>query len=173
MPNSSKWQDRGIIPEEGGSYADPHNTTSRMAKQRRPLDTQRSVTPAKDFQRRPHADREQEPCILCVLLGALGKDNNVTSRGQDSFANLHGFAARLYSSLTKTRAIKRQHQEIARDLVSRIERGRMLDIGTGPGKLLFEIHQINPGIELFGLDISESMVQLAKKNLVGISVNVR
>ena len=97
----------------------------------------------------------------------------MTSRGQDSFANLPGFAARLYSSLTKTRAIKRQHQEIARDLVSRIERGRMLDIGTGPGKLLFEIHQINPGIELFGLDISESMVQLAKKNLVGISVNVR
>jgi ubiquinone/menaquinone biosynthesis C-methylase UbiE len=95
------------------------------------------------------------------------------SRGQDIFVNLPSFAARLYNSLTKTKAIERQHQEIARDLVSKIEHGRILDVGTGPGRLLLEIHRLNPDIELFGLDISESMVQLARKNLVGISVNVR
>jgi ubiquinone/menaquinone biosynthesis C-methylase UbiE len=95
------------------------------------------------------------------------------SRGQDSFVNLPGLAARLYNSLTRTRAIERQHQEIAHDLVSRIECGRMLDIGTGPGKLLFEVHQLNPGIELFGLDISEAMVQLARENLTGINVNIQ
>jgi ubiquinone/menaquinone biosynthesis C-methylase UbiE len=95
------------------------------------------------------------------------------SRGQRSFVGLPSFAARLYGRLTQTRAIERQHQEIARDLVSRIECGRMLDIGTGPGKLLFEVHQLNPRIELFGLDISEAMVQLAKKNLTGINVNIQ
>jgi ubiquinone/menaquinone biosynthesis C-methylase UbiE len=95
------------------------------------------------------------------------------SKGQQSFVGLPSFAAGLYNSLTQTRAIERQHQEIARDLVSRIERGRMLDIGTGPGKLLFEVHQLNPGIELFGLDISEAMVQLARKNLTGINVDIQ
>ncbi|MCX5973349.1 MAG: class I SAM-dependent methyltransferase [Coprothermobacterota bacterium] len=95
------------------------------------------------------------------------------SRGQESFVSLPGFAARLYNNLTQTRAIERQHQEIARDLVSRIEHGRLLDIGTGPGKLLFEVHQLNSSIELFGLDISEAMVQLARKNLTGINVNIQ
>ncbi len=95
------------------------------------------------------------------------------SRGQESFVRLTGFAARLYNSLTQTRGIERQHQEIARDLVSRIEHGKLLDIGTGPGKLLYEVHQLNQGIELFGLDISEAMVQLARKNLTGINVNIQ
>lgn len=94
------------------------------------------------------------------------------SRGQESFVKFPRVAARLYNSLTQTSAIERQHREIARDLVSGIEHGRLLDIGTGPGKLLLEIHQLNPGLKLFGLDISEAMVQLARKNLTGIDVNI-
>ena len=95
------------------------------------------------------------------------------SRGQDSFVNMPGFATRLYNSLTQIKAVEQQHRDIAHDLVSRIGHGRMLDIGTGPGRLLREVHQLNPGIELFGLDISESMVQLARKNLAGINANIR
>ncbi len=95
------------------------------------------------------------------------------SRGQDSFVHMPGFAAGLYGSLTRTKAIQRQHREIARDLVSRIEGGRLLDIGTGPGKLLFEVHQLAPQVELFGLDISAAMVGLAGKNLSGIRADLR
>jgi ubiquinone/menaquinone biosynthesis C-methylase UbiE len=95
------------------------------------------------------------------------------SRGQANFINLPGFAAKLYNNLTHTKAIERQHREIAADLVSRMDHGRLLDVGTGPGKLLFEIHRLNPGIALFGLDISTAMVQLARKNLEGINVELR
>jgi ubiquinone/menaquinone biosynthesis C-methylase UbiE len=42
-----------------------------------------------------------------------------------------------------------------------------LDIGTGLGKLLLEIHRLNPQLELFRLDISASMAQLARQNLAG------
>lgn len=94
------------------------------------------------------------------------------SRGQESFVDLPGFAAKLYNSLTQTRNIEHQHQEIASDLVSRIEYGRLLDIGPGPGRLLSEIHQLNPRIDLFGLDISEAMIQFARQNLAGIRVNL-
>lgn len=84
-----------------------------------------------------------------------------------------GFAARLYNRLVQTKAIERQQREIAQDLVSRIPRGRVLDVGTGPGKLLCEVHQLNADIELFGLDISEAMVQLARENLAGMRADIR
>ena len=95
--------------------------------------------------------------------GGVRTRKHMKSKGQQSFVNLPNFTARLYNSLTLTRAIQRQHQEIARDLVIRLPRGRLLDIGTGPGKVLCEVHQLNPEIELFGLDISEAMVQLTRE----------
>lgn len=95
------------------------------------------------------------------------------SRGQSGFVSLPRFAARLYSSLMQTRATQDQHREIAADLASRMERGRILDVGTGPGQLLIDLHQLNPGFELFGLDISESMVELARRQLSVFGANIQ
>ena len=94
------------------------------------------------------------------------------SRGEDSFARFPSFAARLYDGLMKTKAIDLHYREIAQDLVSRISQGRLLDVGTGPGRLLLEIHKLNPRIELFGLDIAAAMVEQAKRNLAGIDVDL-
>jgi ubiquinone/menaquinone biosynthesis C-methylase UbiE len=44
-----------------------------------------------------------------------------------------------------------------------------LDIGTGPGRLLNVINKRIPQIDLFGLDISTSMIDLAKQNLFNIA----
>lgn len=97
----------------------------------------------------------------------------MASRGQSSFVSLPGFAAKLYNRLTQTRAFQIQQREIAADLASRLDRGRILDIGAGPGRLLFELHQLNPALELFGLDISASMVELARQRLSGITADLR
>jgi ubiquinone/menaquinone biosynthesis C-methylase UbiE len=99
--------------------------------------------------------------------------NTMNSRGEESFINMPRFGARLYDSLTRTRAIQVQFREVAEDLNSRISKGRLLDIGTGPGKLLLEVQKLNPSIELFGLDISEAMIKQAKKNLAGIQADLR
>jgi ubiquinone/menaquinone biosynthesis C-methylase UbiE len=96
-----------------------------------------------------------------------------TSRGEFSFVNLPTFAAKLYSSMMQSEATKMQYKEIAQDLVSRMENGRILDIGTGPGYLLREIHKLNPNIELYGLDISNSMVEQASRNLADIKVDLQ
>lgn len=96
-----------------------------------------------------------------------------TNRGEQSFVNLPAFAARLYDSLMQSGATKMQYQEIARDLVTRIESGRLLDIGTGPGHLLREVHKLDPEIELYGLDISSAMVERAGRNLSGIKVDLQ
>jgi ubiquinone/menaquinone biosynthesis C-methylase UbiE len=97
----------------------------------------------------------------------------MSSRGQTDFVRMPGFGARLYQWLTQSRAVDRQHKDIARDLTSLAHRGRLLDIGTGPGQLLAEMHSLNPQFELFGLDISSAMIELAKTNLSGIDVDLR
>ncbi len=96
-----------------------------------------------------------------------------TSRGEDSFVNLPTFAAKLYDSMMQSSATKMQYKEIAQDLVSRMKSGRLLDVGTGPGYLLQEIHKLNPEIELYGLDISNSMVEQASRNLADIKVDLQ
>jgi ubiquinone/menaquinone biosynthesis C-methylase UbiE len=97
----------------------------------------------------------------------------MSSRGQANFVRLPAFAARLYASLTSIEAVQRQHQEIAADLVGRITSGRILDIGSGPGVLLADLHRLQPGLELHGLDISAAMVDLAKTRLNQIPVDLR
>lgn len=95
------------------------------------------------------------------------------NRGEASFINLPRLGASLYDRMTQSRAIKAQFREIAQDLVSRVSHGRLLDIGTGPGRLLVEIHKMNSGIELFGLDVSDSMIEEARKNLMVIKADLR
>ncbi len=63
--------------------------------------------------------------------------------------------------------------EIAHDLVNRVPAGRLLDVGTGPGRLLAEVGRLNPRMELYGIDISESMIRLAQKRLAHCTVDLR
>jgi len=95
------------------------------------------------------------------------------SRGETQFLKFPRFAAGLYSSLTRTRSLQQQYQEIATRLAGLIQSGRLLDIGTGPGRLLLEIHKLNPGVELYGLDISQAMTELARQNLAGVTVDLK
>jgi SAM-dependent methyltransferase len=71
------------------------------------------------------------------------------------------------------RGRSRSNSAIAMCLATRVDRGRLLDVGFGHGRLLRAIHEVNPLIELFGLDISPAMVQRAKYNLQGVPVDLR
>ncbi len=95
------------------------------------------------------------------------------SRGERSFINFPRFAAGLYHRLAQTRSLQRQYQEIAQCLVDELQSGRLLDVGTGPGRLLLQIHRLNPALELYGLDVSPAMIELAKKNLAGVVTALR
>lgn len=89
------------------------------------------------------------------------------------FLRMPRFAARLYDWFLSTKPTKAQTRDVARDLATRIDQGRLLDLGTGPGRLLLELHRLNPRIELFGLDISPAMIDVARRNLDGIPVDLR
>lgn len=97
----------------------------------------------------------------------------MTGRGQQDFIRLPGLAAWLYASLTQIESIQRQHHEIALRLTTRIDSGRILDVGTGPGFLLAEVHRLKPAIELHGMDISPAMIELAGKRLGDVPADLR
>jgi ubiquinone/menaquinone biosynthesis C-methylase UbiE len=97
----------------------------------------------------------------------------VKSRGEIQFLRFPRFAAGLYSRLARTRSLQQQYQEIAACLTGQVHSGRLLDIGTGPGWLLLEVHKLNPGLQLYGLDISQAMIRLAQQNLVGVTTNIK
>jgi ubiquinone/menaquinone biosynthesis C-methylase UbiE len=97
----------------------------------------------------------------------------MSSRRKDSFASLPKFAAKLYDSMMQSEATRQQYREIAQDLATRIKQGNLLDVGTGPGYLLLEVHWLNPEIELFGLDISDAMLTQAAQNLGAVPADLR
>ncbi len=90
------------------------------------------------------------------------------TRGETQYINMPLFAARLYDNLTSVRGINKSFEEIAEYIGNNLNQGKLLDIGTGPGRLLNVISKRIPQIELFGLDISASMIERAKHNLVNI-----
>jgi ubiquinone/menaquinone biosynthesis C-methylase UbiE len=96
-----------------------------------------------------------------------------TSRGETIFISLPRIGSVVYDNLMQGSPMQLYYREIAQDLMSQLPEGRLLDVGTGPGRLLQAIHGLNPAIELYGLDISASMINRAQKNLVGIKVNLR
>lgn len=90
------------------------------------------------------------------------------TRGEKQYINMPLLAARLYDNLTSVKGVNKGFEEIASFITNNLKHGRILDIGTGPGRLLSEINKKNPEIELYGLDISESMLAIAGKNLQNI-----
>ena len=75
------------------------------------------------------------------------------------------FAAEMYINLAKN-AKTQFYREIAEEIVGRINKRRdvwnLLDIGTGPGFLLFEIAELESDIELVGIDLSEKLIEFAE-----------
>ncbi|MFQ5867934.1 MAG: class I SAM-dependent methyltransferase, partial [bacterium] len=56
------------------------------------------------------------------------------------------------------------YQRIAKEIVTEIKSGKVLDIGTGPGYLPIEIAKLNNQLEIIGVDLSHRMINIAHKN---------
>ena len=78
------------------------------------------------------------------------------------------FAAEMYIALAKE-AKTRFYELVAKEIIERINQRRdvwnLLDIGTGPGFMLFEIADLADDLELVGIDLSEKLINFAKGEL--------
>ena len=96
------------------------------------------------------------------------KHTSMKTRGETQYINMPFFAVKLYDNLTSVKGVNKSFEEIAHFLGHILTEGNVLDIGTGPGRLLSEISRQIPKSKLFGLDISKAMIDLAKQNLLSI-----
>jgi ubiquinone/menaquinone biosynthesis C-methylase UbiE len=81
--------------------------------------------------------------------------------------------SRLYSFITSSRMVRDYYDSIAAQVLERAPVGRVLDIGTGPGRLPIAIATKNKYVHVTGLDLSPDMVKIAsrmagKKGLVNV-----
>ncbi len=74
-------------------------------------------------------------------------------------------ASILYNAASKSNLFLRQYEAVAKDVTQYCHSGRILDIGTGPARLLLELHKLIPTAELIGVDISAAMIEKAKINI--------
>jgi len=70
-----------------------------------------------------------------------------------------------YSVLSRSGVFRQHYGRVAQEAARRVQSGRVLDVGTGPGWLLVALRQHIPGAELVGADISAAMVREAVRNL--------
>ena len=72
----------------------------------------------------------------------------------------------IYNAISATSIFQQQYELVANDILSYCAQGSLLDIGTGPGRLLLKLHRQSPAMQLVGIDSSPSMVASARKNMV-------
>jgi ubiquinone/menaquinone biosynthesis C-methylase UbiE len=76
-----------------------------------------------------------------------------------------------YNAISGTAIFQGHYELVAKDILNYCDQGSLLDIGTGPGRLLVKIHQQSPDMRLVGIDSSPSMVAEAQKNMVKAGVS--
>ncbi len=74
-------------------------------------------------------------------------------------------ASVLYNKMSRTRIFQNNYAAVARDILAYGRRGKLLDIGTGPGWLLTHLARLSPSLHLSGIDISPAMVAKAQNNM--------
>jgi ubiquinone/menaquinone biosynthesis C-methylase UbiE len=79
-------------------------------------------------------------------------------------AEYYNLMAKRYMRIPCQRVLKRV-------LAKGIERGRAVDVGTGPGVFPIFISRAIPEIRFKGIDLSPAMIDLAKKNAMEAGIN--
>ncbi|MCG3222672.1 MAG: class I SAM-dependent methyltransferase [Candidatus Heimdallarchaeota archaeon] len=94
------------------------------------------------------------------------------TRGEVFYQKIPKIGAIFYEKLMDSEMIRIQIEEITKEILSKVKTGKILDVGIGPGRLLQRIHKLNPKLKLYGLDLSKSMYNRAKKNLEGLEIEL-
>jgi len=78
----------------------------------------------------------------------------------------------IFYNAIPAKLLKEAGKKIAQDVTDRIEDGTLIDLGSGTGYLSIEIARRAPRLKVYGIDLSEKMVEIARKHAEGIA-NVR
>ena len=79
----------------------------------------------------------------------------------DSF--FYGWGSHIYDVLM-VRLARGLYQRVTGDIAPVLSEGKVLDAGTGPGTLGREIARRQPRLQVYGIDLSEDMIRLAREH---------
>jgi len=74
-----------------------------------------------------------------------------------------GLGSRVYD-VVMVRLTRRLYQRVIGDIAPVLSEGKVLDAGTGPGTLAREIARNQPRLQVYGIDLSEDMIRLAREH---------
>ena len=79
---------------------------------------------------------------------------------QRKFEAIPAPGAIFYNAIVK-KLLSKLESELARNILQRIEKGILIDIGSGTGYLSKEIAKRAPHLKIYGIDLSKKMVEIA------------
>jgi ubiquinone/menaquinone biosynthesis C-methylase UbiE len=77
----------------------------------------------------------------------------------------HWFGTIFYNSVSATDVFQRHYDILAKDILSYCSRGRLLDIGTGPARLLIKLCRQSSKMRFAGIDPSQPMLTRARRHI--------
>jgi ubiquinone/menaquinone biosynthesis C-methylase UbiE len=83
------------------------------------------------------------------------------------------FAVRYAEFARDTPAMRDEYRQLAAKTAAAIQIGRVLEIGPGPGFIAIEIAKLLPEVQVVGLDLSKTMVDIATGNAREYGVSER
>lgn len=91
----------------------------------------------------------------------MGRERRFRMNLKDAKPERFGRIASFFYRLWAEPALAPMHERIAREIP--LERGRLLDVGCGPGRLTRRIARLHPELRVTGLDLSEDMIRQARR----------
>ncbi|MDH4268861.1 MAG: class I SAM-dependent methyltransferase [Dehalococcoidia bacterium] len=74
----------------------------------------------------------------------------------------------IFYNATVAKVLRQPETKIANDIVARMGKGTVLDLGSGTGYLSIEIARRAPGLQVYGVDLSRQMVKIARRHGRGV-----
>ena len=70
----------------------------------------------------------------------------------------------IFYNATAEKVLRKPETKVANDIVAKMGRGTILDLGSGPGYLSIEIAKRSPSLQVYGIDLSRQMVKIARRH---------
>jgi ubiquinone/menaquinone biosynthesis C-methylase UbiE len=74
----------------------------------------------------------------------------------------------IFYNATVAKVLRKPERKIASDVVTKMEKGTILDLGSGTGYLSIEIAKEASGLRVYGIDLSRQMVKIARRHAKGV-----
>jgi ubiquinone/menaquinone biosynthesis C-methylase UbiE len=74
----------------------------------------------------------------------------------------------IFYNATVAKILRKPETKIANDIVTKMGKGTVLDLGSGTGYLAIEIARSASSLQVYGIDLSRRMVKIARRHAKGV-----